>query len=71
MWGGGRVDLWGLERMCEDVLGCLDWGMIVCICEDGLLKFVSDMIVEREFKKYFKDVKCKFTNLSLLLKIFK
>ena len=48
--------------MCEDVLGCLDWGMIVCICEDGLLKFVSDMIVEREFKKYFKDVKCKFTN---------
>jgi len=42
--------------------------MIGCICVDGLLKFVSDVIVTREFRNYFKCVKCKFTNLPLLLK---
>ena len=56
--------------MCKNIRDCLDWGMIEWICEDDLLKFVSDVIVEREFRNYFKDVKCKFTNLSLLLKIF-
>jgi len=30
----------------------------------------DDVIVVREFKKYFKGVKCKFTNLSLLLKVY-
>ena len=33
-WEG---DLWGLERMSEDIWGCLDWGMIEWICDDGLL----------------------------------
>ena len=36
LWGGEGVDLWGLERMCEDMWGCLDWGMIEWICEDSL-----------------------------------
>jgi len=35
------------------------------------LKFVSDVIVEIEFIIFFKGVECKFTNLTLLLKIFK
>jgi len=39
--------------------------MIEWICEDDLLKFVSDVM--REFINYFKSVKCKFKNLSLLL----
>ena len=41
------------------------------ICENGLLRFVSNMIVRREFINFFKSVKCKFTNLLFLLKIFK
>jgi len=65
LWGGEGVNLWGLEGMFDDVLGCLDWKWI---CEDDLLKFVSDVIVKREFRKYFKGVKGEFTNLSLLLK---
>jgi len=42
--------------------------MIEWICDDDLLKYVNDVIVVREFKNYFKGVKCKFINLFLLLK---
>jgi len=42
--------------------------MIKWIWDDDLLKFVSDVIIERRFKNYFKNVKYMFTNLSLLLK---
>jgi len=45
--------------------------MIKWICEDGLLRFVRNVIVRREFLNFFKCVNCKFTNLSFLLKIFK
>jgi len=40
------------------------------ICEKSLLKFVSDVMVIREFLIFLNDLKCKFTNLSLSLKIF-
>ena len=56
------------EWIRENVWGCLDWGTKKWICEDDLLKFVSDEIVKRKFRNYFKGVKCKFTNLPLLLK---
>jgi len=49
------VRLFGLRDNKVDI-----WG--------DLLRFVSDVIVEMKFKNYFKYVKCKFTNLSLLLK---
>jgi len=42
--------------------------MIEWISDDGLLKSVSDVIVGKEFIKFFKDIKCMFTNLPLLLK---
>jgi len=58
----------GFVRIRAEVLACLDCGMIEYICENSLLKFVSDVIVERKFRKYFKGIKCKFTNLSSLLK---
>ena len=63
---GEEVDLLGLEEMCEDMWGWLDWRMIKWIYEDDLWKFVSDVIVAKEFRNYFKDVKCKLTNLPLL-----
>jgi len=34
------------------------------------LKFLSDVIVRRKFKNYFKGVKYKFTNLPLSLNFF-
>jgi len=68
VWIDERICEEGREWICEDIWGCLDWKMIEWICNDDLLKFVSDMIVGRKIINYFKDVKCKFTNLSLLLK---
>ena len=45
--------------------------MIEWICENEILKFeICDVIVERKFKNYLKDIKCKLIYLSLLLKIF-
>jgi len=52
-------------KMCEIVL---DWEMLQWICQDDLLKFVNDLIIGRKFKNYFKNIKCKFITLSLLLK---
>ena len=71
LWGWEKIDLWRLERMCENMWGCLDWGMIDEICEDTLLRFVSKVIVGKKFIIFFKGVKHKFTNLPMLLKIFK
>jgi len=51
----GNVKLFGLKNDKMDL-----WGWFI--------KIVSDVIVEREFRNYFKGVKRKFTNLSLLLK---
>jgi len=44
--------------------------MLEWICEESLLKFVSDMMVVNEFLIFLKCVRCKFINLSLSLKIF-
>ena len=60
LWGGES----GFVRIKEEMWGYLDWKMIEWICKDDLLNFVSDVIVGREVRNYFKDVKCKFTNLS-------
>jgi len=46
-WGFVRRVEGGLERIRGDVWGYLNWGMIEWICEDGLLKFVSDVIVRK------------------------
>jgi len=43
----------------------LDW-----ICDESLLKFVSDMMVMRRFLISLKCVKCNFTNLPLSLNFF-
>jgi len=42
--------------------------MLEWIYEKNLLNFMSDVMVERYFLIFLKDLKCKFTNLSLYLK---
>ena len=43
---------------------CLNYDMLEWMCKESLLKFVSDMMVVRVYL-FFKDVKCKITNLPL------
>ena len=57
-----------LDKKCEDVWNCLDWENLDWICKDNLLEFVSDRLVGKEFWNYFKSIRCKCTNLPLLLK---
>ena len=53
------------EWKCEESWGCLDWGMLEWICEESLLKYVSDVMVVRIFWIILKCVNCKITNLPL------
>ena len=60
-WKVEGVEKWkceDLKRKCEESWGCLDWDMLECMCEESLLKYMSDMIV----------VNCKITNLSLYIR---
>ena len=51
MFGLEGVGEWKVEGewewKCEESWGCLDWGMLEWMCEESLLKIVSDMIVVR------------------------
>ena len=38
---------WEWKWKCEESWGCLDWGMLEWMCEESLLKIVSDVIVVR------------------------
>jgi len=66
-----RVEDSEFVKIKKDIRECLRlFGLIIIewICDDDLLKFVNNMIVEKEFINFFKDIKCKFKNLFLLLK---
>jgi len=43
-WGCEGVEVW---RKCGESWTCLDWDMLEWMCEENLLKLVSDMMVVR------------------------
>ena len=43
--------------------GMLDCDMLECICDEKLLKFVTDVLMVKDFLIFKKYIKCKFTNL--------
>ena len=51
MFGLEGVGEWKVEGewewKCEESWSCLDWDMLEWMCEENLLKFVSDVIVVR------------------------
>jgi len=56
------------EWKCEESWGCLDWGMLEWMCEESLLKIVSDVIVVRILQIILNSKVCEITILPLYIK---
>ena len=70
VWESGKLRVWGSGsvKICEENWGCLDWGMLEGMCEESLLKYVSDVMVVRIFWIIFNCVNCKITKLPFYKK---
>jgi len=61
------VENWGCGKWkCEEIWGCLDYGMLEWICEESLLKYMNDVMVVRIFWIILNCVNCKITNSQLM-----